>query len=111
MYPSDYGYATSGGSTTDKNSCLNKELYNWDSSSYSDCKNNDYLFSGKYEWLQAPSASNGSNAASLNSSGFVTGNGNSVGYDSLAVRPVLYLTSQTQIVTGKGTIDEPFELG
>ena len=33
MYPSDYGYATSGSSTTNRNACLNKELYNWDSSS------------------------------------------------------------------------------
>ena len=40
MYPSDYGYATSGGTTTDRSSCLAKEMYNWDSSSYSDCKNN-----------------------------------------------------------------------
>ena len=36
MYPSDYGYATSGGSTSNRTSCLNKELYNWYSSSYSD---------------------------------------------------------------------------
>ena len=28
MYPSDYGYATSGGSTTDRATCLAKELYN-----------------------------------------------------------------------------------
>ena len=41
MYPSDYGYATSGGSTTNRESCLAKELYNWNSSSFSDCKNND----------------------------------------------------------------------
>ena len=27
MYPSDYGYATSGGSTSNRTSCLNKELY------------------------------------------------------------------------------------
>ena len=110
MYPSDYGYATSGGSTTDKNSCLNKKLYNWDSSSYSDCKNNDYLFSGKNEWLQAPNAGSSNLAAYLNSTGYVN-YASAVGNYSRAVRPVLYLTSQTQIVTGKGTIDEPFELG
>ena len=32
MYPSDYGYATSGGSTTDRAACLAKEMYNWDGS-------------------------------------------------------------------------------
>ena len=29
MYPSDYGYATSGGTTTNRASCLAKEIYNW----------------------------------------------------------------------------------
>ena len=29
MYPSDYGYATAGGTTTNRASCLAKELYNW----------------------------------------------------------------------------------
>ena len=29
MYPSDYGYATSGGSTTDRATCLAKEIYSW----------------------------------------------------------------------------------
>ena len=38
MYPSDYGYATSGGSTTDRATCLNTVLYSWDGSSVSDCK-------------------------------------------------------------------------
>ena len=41
MYPSDYGYATSGGSATDREACLAKEVWNWDSSSFSDCRNND----------------------------------------------------------------------
>ena len=55
MYPSDYGYATAGGSTTSRASCLAKELYNWDSSSYSDCKNNDYLFdSSHWQWTITP---------------------------------------------------------
>ena len=58
MYPSDYGYATSGGSTSNRTSCLNKELYNWDSSSYSDCKNNDWLYdSSTVQWTLAPYSS------------------------------------------------------
>ena len=44
MYLSDYGYATSGGSTTNRETCLAKELLNWSLSSYSDCKNNDWLY-------------------------------------------------------------------
>ena len=111
MYPSDYGYATSGGSTTDKNSCLNKELLNWDSSSYSDCKNNDYLYSGKSEWLQAPFASYSNVAMRLDLSGEVNSGYNvNIKLYLYQVRPVLYLTSGTQILTGQGTINDPFQL-
>ena len=42
MYPSDYGYATSGGSTSPRTSCINKELLNWREAS--DCYNNDWLY-------------------------------------------------------------------
>src|SRR5699024_7754787 len=52
MYPSDYGYATSGGRTTNRASCLAKELYNWDS--VSDCYNNDCLYSGISQWTLTP---------------------------------------------------------
>ena len=58
MYPSDYGYATAGGTTTNRASCLAKELYNWDGSGVSDCKNNDYLFKSSYsQWTLAPTSS------------------------------------------------------
>ena len=40
IYASDYGYATSGGSTTSRSECLNKEFFNWDNTDVSDCKNN-----------------------------------------------------------------------
>ncbi len=105
MYPSDYGYAAGS-------SCLSTALFSYDGyNGAPQCMNSDYLFSGKTEWLQAPLASFSILAAILNGTGFVYGYGSHVGYYSHAVRPVLYLTSQTQIVTGKGTIDEPFELG
>ena len=41
MYPSDYGYATSGGGTG-REMCLSYNLSSW--SNYSDCYNNDWLF-------------------------------------------------------------------
>ncbi len=43
-YASDYGYATSGGSTNDKNTCLSVPCYNWQPSLgfvSEDCSNND----------------------------------------------------------------------
>ena len=41
MYPSDYGYATSGGSTG-RDTCLSYDLSSW--SDYSACRNNDWLY-------------------------------------------------------------------
>jgi hypothetical protein len=58
MYPSDYGYATSGGSITNRDTCLTLSLYNWKDSSYSDCKNNDYLYDSSYnQWTLMPYSS------------------------------------------------------
>ena len=120
MYPSDYGYATVGGSTTNKSSCREKELYNWDSSSYSDCKNNDWLFtsqvtrwgSNKTEWLISPNASYSGSASDLSSAGYVYAHYN-VYYSQFAVRPTFYLDSSIlKIVgTGDGTKDNAYRVG
>ena len=99
MYPSDYGYAAG-------ESCLSAALYNYNSS----CKNTDYLFNSKNEWLQAPLASNAYNAANLNRTGNVNGNGYNVYYNSNAVRPVLYLNTSVQITDGIGSQSNPFKL-
>ena len=70
MYPSDYGYATAGGTTTNRESCLAKELYNWDGSGVSDCKNNDYLFKSAYtQWTLAPGSSGSGDAFRVRTGG------------------------------------------
>ena len=108
MYPSDYGYATSGGSTTSRSACLNKELYNWDSSSVSDCKNNDYLYKSSYtQWTLAT-------FSSLNFSVFRVTSGGIVHYDDASyangVRPVVFLKSNIPIASGTGTSSDPYQL-
>ena len=70
MYPSDYGYATSGGSTTDRAACLAKEMYNWDGSDVSDCKNNDYLLKSYYQWTLTPTSSRSDLAFFVGTGGF-----------------------------------------
>ena len=100
MYPSDYGYAAGS-------SCLSTALYNYDGG----CYNSDYLFNnnGEWEWLQSPRASYSNTAASLYSTGYV-----GAGYivtNPTAVRPVLYLTSETQITGGDGSQGNAFKLG
>ena len=122
MYPSDYGYATVGGTTTDKSSCRVKELNSWGDSSYSDCKNNDWLFtsqksswgSNKNEWLLSPYSSNSWCAARLYMEGYVIFYGSyDVNSHSFAVRPTFYLDSSIlKIVgTGDGTKDNAYRIG
>ncbi len=118
MYPSDYGYATVGGPTTNKSSCRAKELYNWNSSSYSDCKNNDWLFTSQSsfvnsgEWLLSPYSSRSYGAAYLFSTGNVYPDYFTVDGYQLAVRPTFYLDSSIlKIVGGTGISDNAYRLG
>ena len=108
MYPSDYGYATSGGATTNKDACLAKELYNWESSSYSDCKNNDWIFNSTNQWTLTPYSITSGNVFDVNRSGYVYSN--YFADDSSEVRPSVYLTSNVSISGGDGTINNPYIL-
>ena len=108
MYPSDYGYATSGGSGADRATCLNTTLDSWDDSSVSDCKNNNWLFDNStYQLTLTPSAQSSSAAEvfDLRPSGLV-----SLAGDYGGVRPVGYLLSNTSIQSGDGSLENPFIL-
>ena len=108
MYPSDYGYATSGGTTTNRASCLAKEMYNWDSSSVSDCKNNDWMYnSSNSQWTITPRRDYADSVFSVYSAGFVTSN-NADNY--YGVRPVVHLNSAIKVITGSGTKESPYIL-
>ncbi|HIR58988.1 MAG TPA: hypothetical protein IAB38_02960 [Candidatus Onthousia excrementipullorum] len=105
MYPSDYGYATSGGTTTDRNTCLNKKLYSWDS--VSDCYNNDWIFNSAHQWTITPHASTSDRVFSLRSTGYVHSNITSI---TNGVRPVVFLKSSIKIVDGDGSSSNPYIL-
>ena len=115
MYPSDYGYATSGGSAYNRTRCLNKELFYWDGSSYSDCKNNDWLLdSSKWQWTISPGVESADSSDAyyvfnVGSDGMV--NRESSAYDAGLVRPSVYLLSKTAILGGEGTLENPYEIG
>ena len=110
MYPSDYGYATAGGTTTNRASCLAKELYNWDGSGVSDCKNNDYLFKSAYtQWTLAPYSSYSNLAFNVLAGGFVS-YGDYVNASS-GVRPAAYLKSSISLSSvGDGSSTSPYQL-
>ena len=108
MYPSDYGYATSGGTTKDRVACLAKELYNWDSSEFSDCKGNDYLYnSSLYQWTLAPYSANDFTVFGVFSGGYVYSIN---AHRTFAVRPVLFLKSNIQVDKGTGEKSNPYTL-
>ena len=108
MYPSDYGYATSGGTTKDRAACLAKELYNWDSSDFSDCKGNDYLLdANNYQWTLAPYSANADLAFGVTADGYVRNYRASV---TSAVRPALFLKSNIQVDKGTGEKSNPYRL-
>ena len=117
IYPSDYGYATTGGSKTNKEGCRAKPLYNWDDSSYSDCKNNNWIFntakfSNSNEWFISPITSNSASSCSLvNTGSFFAGYMNDSSY-KYSVRPTFYLDSSIlKIVGGTGTSTNPYHIG
>ena len=107
MYPSDYGYATAGGTTTNRAACLAKELYNWDG--LSDCKNNDYLFKSSYrQWTLASYTANAASVFDVDTDGYVGSYG--AGYSN-DVRPAAFLKSNILISeVGNGTSESPFQL-
>ncbi len=109
MYPSDYGYATSGGTTKDRAACLAKELYNWDSSDFSDCKENDYLYnSSLYQFTLSPysAAPRAEHVFIVDWSGRVVIDGSF----TRAVRPALFLKSNIQVDKGTGEKSNPYTL-
>ena len=109
MYPSDYGYATSGGTSMNRASCLAKELYNW--SGASDCYNNDWLYnSNNWQWTLTPYSSSDEEVVDIDRDGSVSENYGHI-MNSLAVRPSVYLISKTSILGGEGTRENPYEIG
>ena len=108
MYPSDYGYATAGGSTTNRATCMTTNLYDWDGSGVSDCKNNDYLLKSYYQWTLTPRLSRSDYAFYVGSSGNVNFGD---AYATGGVRPVAFLKSNISITNvGTGTSESPFQL-
>ena len=108
MYPSDYGYATSGGTTTNRASCLAKEMSNWDDSSVSDCKNNDWMYNSSiYQWTITPRQVNTFDVFYVEDTGCVH---SFIAYNYLGVRPVVHLNSAIKVITGSGTKESPYIL-
>ena len=108
MYASDYGYATSGGTSISREECLNKEIFNWYGTG---CYNNDWLYkSSNGEWLLNISDSSSGLAYAIfktESGGYIQSNSIS---ESYAVTPTLYLSPEISITGGDGSRTNPYTL-
>lgn len=107
IYPSDYGYATSGGTITSRSSCLNGDLSNWES----DCYNNNWLtlmFGFDFAtWTISPLTSSPGSTMSIYSPGNIYTDDN---YIQIDVYPTIYLNSSVQIIDGDGSSKNPYIL-
>lgn len=108
MYPSDYGYATSGGSNLNRNECLNMGIYYWhhnSSSNYPDCYNNDWLYKNSNgQWSISPIDEH--NVFLFNENGAFA----PYVFAYYDVFPSAFLNSSVKIVDGDGTRENPFVL-
>ena len=108
MYPSDYGYATSGGSSKDRSACLAEGLYYWNAPSFSDCKDYDYLLdTNNRQFTLAPFSAGAGYVFAVGSDSIV---GHSSVYHHYAVRPTLFLKSNIQVDKGTGAKSDPYRL-
>ena len=106
IYPSDYGYATSGGSNTDRNSCITASLYTWNNSSLLDCKKNNYIFKeGIMQWTITSIATNKYQEVDICDDGKIF-----CGGSFRDTYPSLYLKSNISIGIGDGSSTNPYQL-
>lgn len=107
MYPSDYGFATKGGTTSTRDICLKTKLYNWNNAEVSDCKTNNWLNkSGSLTMTPLSIPDSSAHSSALLEEG-------QVGWTAATpygVYPVVYLKSNVKIIGGKGTETNPIQL-
>ena len=103
MYPSDYGYAS------DLTKCQEK-INNYNAST---CSQNNWIYNMGSLWLLTHDSARADRNWSINSSGnaSVNGNGNGGTSNGLLVFPSLFLSSDVKIISGNGSISNPYQLG
>ena len=116
MYASDYGFATSGGTTTSRATCLSTSLGYWNSS---DCYNNNWLYSSNSNWTLTHSTQYDTGAVIMVSTKATAISTRTLQQSipenyyrpTLAdVKPTVYLKSNVIITGGTGTSSDPYRL-
>ena len=98
MYPSDYGYASSG--------CRGGEqtLYNYNNEI---CINTNWLYKENYSWLLAPRSDSWYILRYINNLGRVNSH---YAYINRGIYPAIYLSSNVKITSGDGTLENMYQL-
>ena len=97
MYPSDYGYSVLSSSCA---RTTNLSTYN-----AATCAGKAWMLQNGYEWTISPNSSDSNYVWLVDSRGYV---GGSSANNGSGTRPVLYLKSNTYIVSGDGSISNPY---
>ena len=116
IYPSDYGFATSGSDSLSRSQCLSIMIHSYQNGCYS----KDWLYSSTpATWLITPRRRNYDNAFSIFSTGTLddvypaalsNGNNNITTSDARSVYPSVYLNTDVIIIRGTGTQADPYIL-
>ena len=98
MYPSDYGYASSG--------CRGGEqtLYNYNNEI---CINTNWLYKENYSWLLAPRSDSWYILRYINDLGRVNSH---YAYINRGIYPAIYLSSNVKITSGDGSLENMYQL-
>ena len=116
--PSDYGYATSGGSEDTRSKCLNQNLYFWtnynssnfpDETDHPDCYSNDWLLPISVYWTITPASlsKDADCVFDIRNVGDVADGGS---IDAFDIRPSVYIKSNVMVVSGNGSKADPWIL-
>ena len=100
MYASDYGYSVLSSSCA-----RTTNLYSYSTSA---CGGSSWLKNGNYEWTVTHYSASSSHSFNLYFTAAPLSNNAFLGYDT---RPVLYLNSNVQKISGSGTITDPYKIG
>ncbi len=108
IYPSDYGFATSGGQLKNRNNCLERSMYSWSS----DCYENDWLYYSRTWTITPTPRSYGAFYVFYidNSGDIYCAYADEYMYEAGVVFPVMYLKANIKITGGEGTSSKPYTL-
>ncbi len=104
LYPSDYGYATSGDTNITREECLKQNSYRWQNSV---CSNNSWLLKEEYWTLMPIIDSDLYNIVNIFPQGFLA---NRFGMSLYPVYPVVFLDTNVKITSGTGTDGNPYKI-